>query len=103
MFGFFFANSGKWELGELETDGALDGDIGLIMSVRDLHLPCVCSFMFQFLVSIASCQALCHRCQAGSTFQLSGHRDSSSPVSLFLSLSLPFSLPPLFFLSFLMV
>ena len=30
----FFATSGKWELTELETDGALDGDIGLVMSVR---------------------------------------------------------------------
>ena len=55
----FFVNSGKWELGELETDGALDGDIGLVMSVRGppsfppLTL-CVYSFMFQFLVSIYS-------------------------------------------------
>ena len=34
IFILFFANSGKWELTELETDGALDGDIGLVMSVR---------------------------------------------------------------------
>jgi hypothetical protein len=37
VFVYCYCYSGKWELGELETDGALDGDIGLIMSVRIPH------------------------------------------------------------------
>ena len=47
-------SAGKWELTELETDGAMEGDVGLVMSVSQssllCHTPC-----FQLLTSSFHC------------------------------------------------
>ena len=64
---------GKWELTELETDGALDGDIGLVMSVSKF-LQC-CHIMAKFHLSIPQQQAAKHYAIAAKldrTFKFQG-------------------------------
>ena len=53
---FCVAIAGKWELTELETDGALEGDVGLVMSVSCLTNCCDCTDHFVFYLFLHSKQ-----------------------------------------------